>query len=625
MEHVGDESQPHVTTGDVFLPGSIHDTTTSPSASPLTSEYNNHGDRGAGDDEDDDNDDDEDDDDDDDDKEVHEISVDVDMALIDTNDDDHQIQILNSTPVNIASDKNNKKESKDYWKSDDHPDSDEGEPYGEEDTTVGVGRWSHTNVLRRLANHRKKALEIPDRESTLSRKNTVLRTVINDLQGVKEIMSSLKKKNQAALEHERKNPVKVIHQLSKRAIVITDLTLLLAVIGIVFMIMAHEERLSNGRQVTGLIEFYRWVMTVSTGFLILGLYSFYSTLAHIKRMDNPLFHGHSGWTVESILMLFLEICVCVIHPFPDLQHSFKWDVTDIATGKDFEVVADMDVLGVFMFMRLYLMVRFLNLHAEMNTTSTSKFLAKLNYIEFDSWITIKVHLHYNPMTFIFGVLIVYILVASYTTRICEGFDEDGALASFSNNVWVVIITMLTVGYGDMVPGSTCGRALAVVSGTFGMVISALVVAVLTSAIKLNHTEETLLDFIHKESARQEYVRDASDVIVHAYRTYKLRKNGRWLKYAIYNYFLVLKLAKFRKDRRTITRDIQNHRILRPYYDFFLDQLEFRKNDLETFDEAKKSMEQRIENIEKSLEAMPAKIAELLLEAQKKDAGKEKRE
>eukprot|EP01135_Chromosphaera_perkinsii_P011406 Nk52_evm51s2391 gene=Nk52_evmTU51s2391 len=495
----------------------------------------------------------------------------------------------------------------------------EGE-YDEEDPRI-FGRWSHTNVLRRLANHRIKALTVPEQSrSGVWKKNTVLHNLMDDFNGVKDIMSSLKKKK--TLKEEKKNPAKIVQALHKRGIVINDLAVILSIVAVIFMILAHERSVSNNGDQDELVELYRWVMFISSALVECCIFGFYSTMAHIRRLDNPLFHGHSGWTIDFYVVMFMEMLINAIMPYPLVHHTFTWTETDIATSTDSDVQADLDVLGLFMFLRLYLLVRFLNLHATMNTTSTSRFLAKLNYIEFDSWVTIKVHLHYNPMKFIAGTLVVYIFIASYSMRICEGYG-DSPLSSFAHDVWVVIITMLSVGYGDMVPGSDCGRAVAVVSGTFGMVISALVVAVLTNGIKLNHIEETILDFIHKEEARKEYVSDASDVIVHAYRTHLLRKRGPRWKYVMYNYFLVLKLAKFRKDRRAITRDIQNARIIRPYYDFFLDQLEFRKNDQEENEEVRANMNKRIDVLEKKIEDLPAKIAALLKEGNGAPNGKEK--
>lgn len=62
-------------------------------------------------------------------------------------------------------------------------------------------------------------------------------------------------------------------------------------------------------------------------------------------------------------------------------------------------------------------------------------------------------------------------------RVCE-IDHDVLHHSFANSLWLVAITFLSVGYGDIVPHTYCGRAISVSVGMLGAGCTALVVAVL---------------------------------------------------------------------------------------------------------------------------------------------------
>jgi hypothetical protein len=38
------------------------------------------------------------------------------------------------------------------------------------------------------------------------------------------------------------------------------------------------------------------------------------------------------------------------------------------------------------------------------------------------------------------------------------------MQNYLNSLWMIAITFLTVGYGDLVPNTYCGRAISVLSG-----------------------------------------------------------------------------------------------------------------------------------------------------------------
>lgn len=55
--------------------------------------------------------------------------------------------------------------------------------------------------------------------------------------------------------------------------------------------------------------------------------------------------------------------------------------------------------------------------------------------------------------------------ASWSLRACEMYhDERSHLDDMLDSMWLVAITFLTVGYGDVVPVSYCGRFISVLCG-----------------------------------------------------------------------------------------------------------------------------------------------------------------
>ena len=58
--------------------------------------------------------------------------------------------------------------------------------------------------------------------------------------------------------------------------------------------------------------------------------------------------------------------------------------------------------------------------------------------------------------------------------------EPGAFKNIGNSLWWAIVTMTTVGYGDMAPVTLSGRLLAIVIMLSGIILVALVTGTISS-------------------------------------------------------------------------------------------------------------------------------------------------
>ena len=108
---------------------------------------------------------------------------------------------------------------------------------------------------------------------------------------------------------------------------------------------------------------------------------------------------------------------------------------------------------------------------------------------------------------------------------CEKFTNKNDQSSAFQSMWMIAITFLTVGYGDLVPVSTCGRFISVVTGLAGVGIVALWVAVLASKLEQTRPEKYIYSFIRRVRLEQSRKNAAADVMKQAVKLWKLRKNG----------------------------------------------------------------------------------------------------
>lgn len=67
-------------------------------------------------------------------------------------------------------------------------------------------------------------------------------------------------------------------------------------------------------------------------------------------------------------------------------------------------------------------------------------------------------------------------------------ENNQALQNFGNAVWCIIITMSTVGYGDVYPISYLGRVIAFCAAISGIILASLLILTLSQKLAMNSKE-----------------------------------------------------------------------------------------------------------------------------------------
>ena len=59
---------------------------------------------------------------------------------------------------------------------------------------------------------------------------------------------------------------------------------------------------------------------------------------------------------------------------------------------------------------------------------------------------------------------------------CE--SDSGKFSNYFNCLWLIIVTVFTVGYGDLTPVTEFGRAISVISSLSGLILSATMIGLI---------------------------------------------------------------------------------------------------------------------------------------------------
>ena len=112
-------------------------------------------------------------------------------------------------------------------------------------------------------------------------------------------------------------------------------------------------------------------------------------------------------------------------------------------------------------------------------------IGALNRVNFNARFVLKTLMTLCPGTVLLVASASWWVIAAWVLRLCERhhtgtpiniqalkhevdeirmFSEIFYLQNYLNSLWMIAITFLSVGYGDLVPNTYCGRGIAVMSG-----------------------------------------------------------------------------------------------------------------------------------------------------------------
>ncbi|GFQ90248.1 small conductance calcium-activated potassium channel protein [Trichonephila clavata] len=101
--------------------------------------------------------------------------------------------------------------------------------------------------------------------------------------------------------------------------------------------------------------------------------------------------------------------------------------------------------------------------------------------------------------------------------------HDPEHANLLNTMWLTAITFLSVGYGDIVPNTYCGRGISVSTGLMGAGCTALVVAVIARKLELTRAEKHVHNFMMDTQLSKRLKNAAASVLRETWLIYKHTK------------------------------------------------------------------------------------------------------
>jgi hypothetical protein len=201
--------------------------------------------------------------------------------------------------------------------------------------------------------------------------------------------------------------------------------------------------------------------------------------------------------------MIAEILICLIHSPPYLNNVTVPISTTGSTPKTINVDIDL-IVTIMVPLRVYLLFRYFASYSSWADDRAEKICHQCNATGGVAF-AIKAELKERPYTTVGLLMTLSIIIFGYGLRNVElAFMQDKTLDKFQdwryiwNGFWCIIITILTVGYGDYYPQTHLGRVICVFACLWGNFLISLMVVSLNISVEFTPQEEKAYDEIKKD-------------------------------------------------------------------------------------------------------------------------------
>ncbi|CAO1436542.1 unnamed protein product [Diamesa tonsa] len=405
---------------------------------------------------------------------------------------------------------------------------------------------------------------------------------------------------------------------------ISDYALVMGMFGIIVMVIENE--LSSAGVYTK-ASFYstalKTLISVSTVILLGLIVAYHALEVQLFMTDNCADDWRIAMTWQRISQIALELGICAIHPVPG-EYYFTWTTKLSNKNKAIgtaEVPFDV-ALSLPMFLRLYLICRVMLLHSKLFTDASSRSIGALNRINFNTRFVFKTLMTICPGTVLLVFMVSLWIIASWTLRQCERFHDDEH-ANLLNSMWLIAITFLSVGFGDIVPNTYCGRGIAVSTGIMGAGCTAFLVALLSRKLELTRAEKHVHNFMMDTQLTKRLKNAAANVLRETWLIYKhtrltkrvnpgrVRTHQRKFLLAIYA------LRKVKMDQRKLMDNANTITDMAKTQNTVYEIVSDMSTRQDTLEERITSMEEKIQTVQDQLETLPEILSRCLTQHQER--------
>lgn len=241
--------------------------------------------------------------------------------------------------------------------------------------------------------------------------------------------------------------------------------------------------------------------------------------------------------------LIVELIVFAVQPYP---WFWDWTFKEYDDNYKFNAIQFLNdlFLSFMLLTRVYLILRFI-MGQTYFMSSRAMRVSFMNGHQVSMSFSMKCIMQDTPVSFVCWNLVISMIIFGYSMRI---FDQGYLAVSgqdfiqIQNPLWMSIITMTTVGYGDFFPKSNISRVIGVICAFYGVFLVSLFVTTLINFLTFDTSEERAYELSENLMEKEQLLALANNVIVAGFKKRKAKRKNPNSKSTNYH-----KLKKYRGE------------------------------------------------------------------------------
>eukprot|EP01016_Furgasonia_blochmanni_P037948 TRINITY_DN4528_c0_g3_i5.p1 TRINITY_DN4528_c0_g3~~TRINITY_DN4528_c0_g3_i5.p1 ORF type:complete len:399 (-),score=52.63 TRINITY_DN4528_c0_g3_i5:419-1615(-) len=275
-----------------------------------------------------------------------------------------------------------------------------------------------------------------------------------------------------------------------------------------------------------------------------------------KKSKNIIAKKENLKTTGMYKRVLLELFMFLPHPSPFLDGVTFQMRSDYL--KKYYTQTVNEIMTLFMLMRIIVIIRAMLMRSVYYSTSSQR-VCMMYGTEPSYLFVIKSLFKDRPIMIITVSMAMSLPFFAFALRICERplsrvtQEGDFSYDSYYSAIWNVIVTMTTVGYGDLYARTNFGRIVAFMTCIWGVFIVSMMVITLGNTLNMDNLEYKAFSVISRLHYRKILKYQAADLVTGHAKNFlasrKVDKRGRPLKQPIPEAHINELMTKFRMTSR----------------------------------------------------------------------------
>lgn len=299
----------------------------------------------------------------------------------------------------------------------------------------------------------------------------------------------------------------------------------LSITSIILGISYYEINYSKSTAVYDLLLYFTTLISL---LLWINLLSYHLEYTKYLKQMKEISKKTTIFNIKLFLPFIFKLVISLLHPNPFLANVAYTDY-----NKNLKVQSTRQInsiLCIFLLFRFYFIFSFLIYFSDYLSPLMNG-ICKKYFFKTNALFAVKVLIANDPGKLYCSVVLVFVYIYSFSIRVFERELSDYSGSDFNsiwNSIWFVLVTMTTVGYGDLVSVTSEGRFLTMVACINGSFFMSFTLLTLSNTITFSNEENNLYEILERIKGNK-IIKEKAFKVIEALliknKTGKLSKNA----------------------------------------------------------------------------------------------------